>query len=147
LAGHPLGYIRVDDPETASELRHTIRGVLEWLQRSECRAVLSDFQDASGSSVSELLSRRNQSLEEHMQSLFFEDGRHLRGCQRRLWYAATSPGSHFIHVCPGKFHELLGRPLQARAVILHEVLHSLGVEEDPPSSHEITAGVLARCVR
>jgi hypothetical protein len=143
---HPLGYIRVDDAETAAHLRHAILGALEWVRRSECRAVLSDFHDPSGRSISEVLSRRGQSLEEHIQTLFFEDGRHLRGCRRRQWYAATSPGSHFIYVCPAKFHELLGRPLQTRAVVLHEVLHSLGVGEDPPSSYEITKGVLARCV-
>ena len=33
----------------------------------------------------------------------------------------------------------------ARAVIIHEALHSLGLGENPPSSQAITARVLNRC--
>ena len=36
-------------------------------------------------------------------------------------------------------------PVRAQAIVIHEVLHTLGLGENPPSSTEITARVLARC--
>ena len=36
-------------------------------------------------------------------------------------------------------------PDHQREVLIHEMLHSLGLGEGPPSSLEITRGVLARC--
>jgi hypothetical protein len=33
----------------------------------------------------------------------------------------------------------------AGAVVIHEILHTLGLSENPPSSKEITDRVLARC--
>jgi hypothetical protein len=33
----------------------------------------------------------------------------------------------------------------AAVIVLHEALHSLGLEENPPSSEEITYRVMARC--
>jgi hypothetical protein len=35
----------------------------------------------------------------------------------------------------------------ADAAIIHELLHSLGLGEDPPTSKQITDTVLARCAR
>lgn len=36
-------------------------------------------------------------------------------------------------------------PRLGAALILHEALHALSLSENPPTSLEITAGVLARC--
>jgi hypothetical protein len=141
----PIGRVRVDDPETIWHLRRTIDGALDWLKRPECRAVLSDFRDQSGQRLSDVLLQRGQSLEEHMQSVFFHDGRRSQLCASRHPVAVTSPGSHVILVCPQRFRELSGQPWRARATIIHEVLHSLGLGENPPSSEEITARVLERC--
>jgi hypothetical protein len=33
----------------------------------------------------------------------------------------------------------------AEALLIHEMLHSLGLGENPPTSHQITARVRARC--
>jgi hypothetical protein len=33
------------------------------------------------------------------------------------------------------------------AAFIHEILHTLGLEENPPSSSQITRRVLARCGR
>jgi hypothetical protein len=37
--------------------------------------------------------------------------------------------------------------MEMRAVIIHEMLHSLGLGENPPSSKEITLRVMQRCWR
>jgi len=62
--------------------------------------------------------------------------------------AFTSPGSRLVFVCSRKFADLtFGDWDLARAVVIHEALHSLGLGENPPSSLEITARVRARCGR
>jgi hypothetical protein len=35
--------------------------------------------------------------------------------------------------------------VKAQAIVIHEALHTLGLGENPPSSAEITARVLASC--
>ena len=51
-----------------------------------------------------------------------------------------------VYVCGRAFKKLADRnPVMAQAVVIHEALHTLGLGENPPSSTEITARVLARC--
>jgi hypothetical protein len=48
-------------------------------------------------------------------------------------------------VCPAFVRTQRRNPDLAAVIIVHEALHSLGLEENPPSSGEITAAVAARC--
>ena len=51
-----------------------------------------------------------------------------------------------VYVCGRAFKDLAERnPERAQAIVIHEALHTLGLGENPPSSAEITARVLARC--
>jgi hypothetical protein len=54
------------------------------------------------------------------------------------------PGSRVVFVCPAHLTKLRSGP-QMQALVIHEMLHSLGLFEDPPSGREITARVTARC--
>jgi hypothetical protein len=61
-------------------------------------------------------------------------------------YAITQPGSRVVFICPREFiQKREWNPAEAEALIIHEMLHSLGLEENPPSSVAITADVLDRC--
>jgi hypothetical protein len=112
-----------------------------------CRAVFSEFLDADG-----------HPLEDRLQSLGLDSGSYLR--KRVLFYsgigssacgthetiAFTTPGSAAVFVCSTQFVEKTHRdPGLAAALLIHEELHSLGLGENPPSSKEITARVIARC--
>ena len=59
--------------------------------------------------------------------------------------AYTSPLSRVVHLCPHFLDNELERPAFAQAVVIHEMLHTLGLGEDPPSSREITDRVRRAC--
>jgi len=51
-------------------------------------------------------------------------------------------------VCSHRFEDLQERnPSEAEAVVLHELLHSLGLGENPPASSEITDAVIRSCIQ
>jgi hypothetical protein len=50
-----------------------------------------------------------------------------------------------VIVCPGFAKVQREEPRLATSLVIHEVLHTLGLGEDPPSSAEITERVQARC--
>jgi hypothetical protein len=53
------------------------------------------------------------------------------------------------HWSDGRGHALdaaaSGHPEEAEAALIHEMLHTLGLGENPPRSRDITARVRARC--
>jgi hypothetical protein len=62
--------------------------------------------------------------------------------------AGASPGSPYIAVCKETFARVQADdPGLAANVVIHEMLHALGLGEDPPTSEEITRQVVRRCGR
>jgi hypothetical protein len=57
--------------------------------------------------------------------------------------AAFTTNGAAVFVCGTSFHTL-GPSARANALI-HEMLHTLGLRENPPSSAEISRRVTARC--
>jgi hypothetical protein len=135
--------IRVPNMATEWPLRQAINGAHQWLGDSVCQEVLSDFQDLSGTPLSDVLAEKELTPQEHLGYLAFWDGSHLRQCHVPGVAFATAPGYAIVYVCPATFRRL--RPREARATVIHEMLHTLGLGENPPSSREITARVLERC--
>jgi hypothetical protein len=59
--------------------------------------------------------------------------------------AFTTPGSHVIHVCSARFADrFAAKTRDGELLIIHELLHAVGLGENPPSSSEITAVVRDR---
>jgi hypothetical protein len=55
-------------------------------------------------------------------------------------------GDHVIRVCGSRFARRFARETTAdEVVIIHELLHTLGLRENPPSSAQITKQVRRRC--
>jgi len=78
--------------------------------------------------------------------LIFYNGDAEAVCREARTVAATDPGARMVHVCPNQFIQAqLATPGYAAALIIHEELHALGLEENPPTSREITAAVIFRC--
>jgi hypothetical protein len=124
-------------------LRQAINGAHQWLGEPACQEVLSDFRDRSGTPLSDVLAKEDLTAQEHLGYLAFWDGSHLRQCHVPGVAFATAPGYAIVYVCPAGFRGL--HPWKARATVIHEMLHTLGLGENPPSSREITARVLQRC--
>jgi hypothetical protein len=137
--------IHVPDLATEWQLRQAIDGAHQWLADPGCQAVFTDFESLSGKLLSDVLAERGLTGQEHLGRLGFYDGSHYRQCcvPGRVFF--TSPGYALIFVCPREFRRLARTPHEARATIIHEVLHTLGLGENPPASHEITERVLERC--
>jgi hypothetical protein len=79
--------------------------------------------------------------------VWFVSGDDSTICRReRSVPAFTVPGHHVVRICSTQFAELSTRlPVAAELVLIHEMLHTLGLGETPPSSREITQQVTMRC--
>jgi hypothetical protein len=138
--------VRLQDNEAARALARALHGADERLSQPACRAVLVDFLDTTGTSLQERMEAQGVSERAYLRRIVFAEDRHLRNCRSKDTLAATEPGSRVVFVCPTAFARAVsGNPEHAEATVIHEMLHTLGLGENPPSSQEITARVLARC--
>ena len=98
-----------------------------------------------------LRARRNPTLavdvQTYLTGLVFIDGSGDAPCVAGV-FAFTTPGSRVIRLCVGALKQTWQeKPEHAVANFIHEMLHTLGLGEDPPSSAEITRRVAAACRR
>jgi hypothetical protein len=136
--------VRRGDGVTVRTLQDAVRLASTWLAAEPCRQIFSDFRDAKGRTLAEDLQAAGKTGSEYLRWLTFWDGTHERACIWSDAFATTQPGSRVVYLCP-VFKKLQRDPGHAAAIVIHEELHSLGLGENPPSSLEITARVLARC--
>jgi len=126
-------------------VRRALHGALERLRDAECIKVFSDFRDGQGNTLQANLDALGVSAEEHARSIWFVDGSSQRLCRDTTVLAATKPGGGVVFVCERFGNFQLSNRRRAEAVLLHEVLHTLGLGENPPTPREITDRVLSRC--
>lgn len=139
--------VRVGDPFAARAVRQALAGASRRLARPECREVLLDFKDAAGRALQASLAERRASPEAYIHEILFYDGSRHPRCTQPGVVAFTTPGGHVVFVCAAEVrsHARRGNTLLLEAILIHEMLHSLGLEENPPSTREITSKVLSRC--
>jgi hypothetical protein len=125
------------------ELRWARLRARERLGRPECEAVLADFRAATGQRLDDVLRASGRTAQEQLDLLVLESGLGRPLCDRRASLAFTQVRSAKVSICLRPF-TLLALPEQD-AVLIHEMLHSLGLGENPPESVAITAQVLKRC--
>jgi hypothetical protein len=147
-AGRGSQPLRIRVPARAgTAVRRAVLSMKRRLAVEPCSLVLSDFRSTSPDrSLHEVLDSRGRALDVHIDSLTFKDGSGKRGCASASILAFTHVGGDTIYVCSGPFlRASWSDPAFAELVLIHEVLHTLGLGEDPPSSREITARVTDRC--
>ena len=123
------------------------------LDRAECARILTDFRDATGRTLGSNLESRGLSASGYLRRLSFLDGALLSACRKPNVAMTTSPGALTVFVCPageGQITSLLARVESesgslAEAMVIHEMLHTLGLGENPPTTFEITERVRERC--
>jgi hypothetical protein len=118
-------------------------GAVRRLSDPQCQALLSDFSDADGHTLAEGLSAQGHTLLQHLREVWLLSGSGQGACGKSKTDAFTVPTGRLVFLCPelfrqevSKYHELL---------IIHELLHTLGLGENPPSSASITRQVAKRC--
>jgi hypothetical protein len=119
-------------------------GALQRLDGPECQTLLDEFADASGRPLRVALETTGLSAPEYLRRVFFYDGPERLCGNSGL--AVTTPGSRAVFICGSRFvREMSSNGRHAEAAIIHEMLHSLGLGENPPSSDYINMRVLVRC--
>jgi len=123
-------------------LAQAIEGATRRLRRPECRRLFSDFRDPSGNLLEMNLIRLAIHPADYvLQFVSFADGSDRSPCKPKI-AAFTEPGSRVVFVCARHFEK---KSRESELQIIHEILHSLGLGENPPSSDQITRQVAARC--
>ncbi len=124
-----------------------VNGALRRLTTETCQLVLQDFRDASARPLEARLAVLDQTVTEYVASVYFVDGDDSAQCQLNDATAAfTETGSRVIHVCAKKFaRQFALRTAGGEILVIHELLHSLGLGENPPTSAHITDRVWSRC--
>jgi hypothetical protein len=112
--------------------------------RAQCQKVFTDFANADGVPLSSVLARLKTTPEDYLtQWILFTEGDRERQCLTKDIAAFTQTGSRVIYVCSSRFTM---QPIPNGVVIvIHEMLHSLGLGEQPPTSAEITKRIGERC--
>src|SRR5262245_47386879 len=132
--------------DAAWAVKRVLIAVDALLADATCQEVLTDFHDASGRTLKDVFEGYDVSVRTYFRWISFSDGRDTKACRTTTTLAATERGSRVVFVCPTAFVEAtMARPEEAQATLIYEMLHSLGLGENPLSSREITARVQARC--
>jgi len=135
------------EPRATMSIKRALTGAVDWLERDECQQIFTEFHDQAGRPLTVRLAELHVTAADFLRLIVWRDGTYTSQCQRGP-LAFTTPGSRLVFVCSRQFADLtFGDWELARAVVIHEALHSLGLGENPPSSREITARVRARCGR
>ena len=142
--------IYVENKHLKSALSTALPQASRRLASSGCRAILHDLRDGDGRTLQSNLETLGCEAHEYLRLVVFVDGEHVRRCQTRDVLAVTAPGSRVVHVCRRFAWQHQQRPTWAELILIHEALHSLGLEERPvdkgaPTSAVITRRIQGRC--
>lgn len=138
--------IYVKDVYVHDAVARSLDGASELLKTPKCQGLFSEFVDRQGRPLTERLTELKLSVAEYLPAVIFEDGDTHRQCAREEVLAFTSIGSRVVHVCGPAFVRAWHRdPSETRATIIHELLHSLGLGENPPAPRAITYRVKELC--
>jgi hypothetical protein len=143
----PWPLIRIPDPVARQAAIDALETASARFADADCRKILTDFEDGNGRSLADQLSSFAVDIQSYLTTVtFMDDSRHPRCVSGVL--ALASPGSRVVRVCVGELKLINAQqPEYIIATFIHEILHTLGLGENPPSSRAITARVLARCGR
>jgi len=138
-----VSMVRIADDRTGASVRRALANARARLADPVCRQLLSEFADPSGRPLQDSLDALHQPPEDYIQTLFFYDGSGLPDCRPAV-AAATTRGSHVVLICADRFVKVPWP--DGEVTLIHEMLHTLGLGENPPTSIEISRRVRMRCV-
>jgi hypothetical protein len=139
--------VRIPDPLAGRATLSTLDAAVARFEDAGCRQILLEFADRDGRPLQDRLTSLGVDLDYYVGMLVFYDGTRSPTCDKGA-LAFTVPGSRVIHVCIDRLKSIQpGQPEYVIAAFIHEILHTLGLGENPPSSNEITRRVLALCGR
>jgi hypothetical protein len=139
--------VHVSEPLTAHITRQSLDRAIELLGRPRCSEILDDFTDRDGHPLAERLASLHLDFQAYARLVVFLDDQRDPACEMGVM-ALTVPGGRVVRLCNDELKRIWQQdPAYSAASFIHELLHTLGLGENPPSSREITQRVLARCGR
>ena len=139
--------VHLPDPVALRATTGALEAAAARLSEADCKEILTDFNDANGRSLASQLSSVAVDIENYLTMITFVDGTRDQRCDSGA-LLFTAPGSRVVRVCSDQLKRTAPlRPEYVIASFIHEILHTLGLGENPPSSSQITASVLSRCDR
>jgi hypothetical protein len=124
----------------------SLEGARARLNRARCQELFEEFTDQQGLSLAAKLRSTGHTGGEQLASLYFVAADEDRCRADETVAAFTAPGSRVIHICAARFSQWFAlKTRDGELLLIHELLHSLGLGENPPRSSDITAKVRARC--
>jgi hypothetical protein len=145
----PVGllHVLIANPMVRRRVELAIQGAALRLHTPECQKLFTEFRDEADQPLQARLDALHQTGAGFLTWLRFADGDTLALCVDGTHIAAfTQPGSRVIQICGATFGRRDVLNAQAgEVVVIHELLHSLGLPENPPSAADISRRVLVRC--
>jgi hypothetical protein len=145
LAAEPN--VKADTRRPAHEqlLERAREGALRKLEQPGCLRLLDEFKDPSGRTLAANLAEWDRTPVEYLRTTPFRDGSFSTLCRGGGSALISMPGMRPVFVCPSFKRQAEKDPWAAENWVIHEMLHTLGLGENPPSSREITQRVSERC--
>ena len=130
-------------------LQRIMTGTRRRLAHPACQALFADFVDRDKRTLSAILDAESRTAIDYFDELYFVEANNSHQCQRSpALIAFTAVRGRIIYVCTRPLIASLSQDASAGEILLiHELLHAIGLGEDPPSSAAITARVWTRCGR
>jgi hypothetical protein len=127
-------------------MKRVVEAAAARLARCSCEKVLFDFVDERGVPLGTRLASTTRNPVEAFTALRFVNKPLAPQCRTDQRLAFTFPGSQVIYVCSLKLrNESIRNSVRTELILIHEFLHSLGLDENPPTSQYITTRVAVRC--
>jgi hypothetical protein len=142
----PADGVRLGGRWFEEPVRKAVHAASRLLDEPACAAVLDEFRDLRGRALRARLDELGLDAPGYVRQVLFYDGSNDAPCRRPRTHAFTAAGSRVVRACPSLGRLAAEAPHEAQAVVIHEVLHTLGLGENPPASDAITAVVAHRCL-
>ena len=150
LIGEPL---MANDPryvfsdfDAGIAVKRAASGAARRLASQRCQQLMTEFADVHGQPLVRKLTAFGRTPSEYVTDLRFVEARDAPLCRWGATLAFTTPGRRIIQVCPAAFKRWYRDDARlVELIVIHEMLHSLGLGEKPPTSEAITARVATAC--
>ena len=138
--------VLIVDPVTRDATRQALDAAARWLSAAQCERLFSEYRDADGQPLDARLRQLQSTPADYLRLVYFHDGELHRACQRHGTLAFTEVGSRVVYLCGRDFARAWNKDMRETvATLIHEILHSLGLGENPPTPREITYRVMKLC--
>ena len=138
--------IHVEDGYTRDAATRALEGASRWLAQPKCQTLFLEFKDERNLPLTAKLRELDTDPEGYLRMVLFLDGAQSATCRRHGVLAFTARGSRVIYLCGRDFERAWRRDVaEVQATVIHELLHSLGLGENPPSPRAITHRIQQLC--